>query len=98
MHSVTITSDRLLSTAVVFRRQLLSRAEEAAISCFAHNLRHLFWREGVVAETVVALDPGFSACKAALLTSTGSLHLEVFARFVIFLAVRAGELLPTTAT
>ncbi|KAK5965795.1 S1 RNA-binding domain-containing protein 1 [Trichostrongylus colubriformis] len=54
------------------RRQLLSRAEEAAISCFAHNLRQLFWREGLIAETVIALDPGFSACKAALLTSTGS--------------------------
>ncbi|EYB90712.1 hypothetical protein Y032_0215g2360 [Ancylostoma ceylanicum] len=54
------------------RRLLLARAEEAAISCFAHNLRHLFWREGVTAESVIALDPGYSACKAALLTSTGS--------------------------
>ncbi|XGW19106.1 hypothetical protein V3C99_003151, partial [Haemonchus contortus] len=54
------------------RRQLLFRAEQTAISCFAHNLRQLFWREGVVAETVIALDPGFSACKAALLTSVGS--------------------------
>ncbi|VDK48789.1 unnamed protein product, partial [Cylicostephanus goldi] len=39
------------------RRLLLARAEEAAISCFAHNLRHLFWREGVKAESVIALDP-----------------------------------------
>lgn len=56
----------------VFRRLLLARAEEAAISCFAQNLRHLFWREGVAAESVIALDPGYAACKAALLTSTGS--------------------------
>ncbi|KAJ1370388.1 hypothetical protein KIN20_032102 [Parelaphostrongylus tenuis] len=54
------------------RRHLISRAEEAAISCFAHNLRHLFWREGVNSAFVIALDPGFSACKAALLTPTGS--------------------------
>ncbi|KAK6729824.1 hypothetical protein RB195_006713 [Necator americanus] len=53
------------------RRFLLGRAEEAAIACFAHNLRQLFWREGIVAESVIALDPGYSACKAALLTSTG---------------------------
>ncbi|VDM59346.1 unnamed protein product [Angiostrongylus costaricensis] len=57
---------------LVFRRHLISRAEDAAISCFAHNLRHLFWREGVNSAFVIALDPGFSACKAALLTPTGS--------------------------
>ncbi|WKX91716.1 hypothetical protein Q1695_010052 [Nippostrongylus brasiliensis] len=59
------------------RRQLLAKAEEAAISCFAHNLRHLFWREGVSAETIIALDPGYSACKAALLTSTGSSSIDI---------------------
>ncbi|KHJ82739.1 hypothetical protein OESDEN_17566 [Oesophagostomum dentatum] len=53
------------------RRLLIARAEEAAISCFAHNLRQLFWREGIKADTVIALDPGYAACKAALLTSTG---------------------------
>ncbi|VDM67637.1 unnamed protein product, partial [Strongylus vulgaris] len=58
------------------RRLLLARAEEAAISCFAHNLRHLFWREGVKAESFIALDPGYSACKAALLTSTGLFQNE----------------------
>ncbi|KJH45281.1 hypothetical protein DICVIV_08657 [Dictyocaulus viviparus] len=52
------------------RRSLISRAEEAAISYFALNLRHLFWREGVNSAFVIALDPGFSACKAAFLAPT----------------------------
>uniref|UniRef100_A0A158P8P8 YqgFc domain-containing protein n=1 Tax=Angiostrongylus cantonensis TaxID=6313 RepID=A0A158P8P8_ANGCA len=62
----------------VFRRHLVSRAEEAAISCFAHNLRHLFWREGVNSAFVIALDPGFSACKAALLTPTGTAPIHTY--------------------
>uniref|UniRef100_A0A1I7WS15 S1 motif domain-containing protein n=1 Tax=Heterorhabditis bacteriophora TaxID=37862 RepID=A0A1I7WS15_HETBA len=54
------------------RRFLLARAEQAAITCFSRNIGQLFAQEGIQLYNIIALDPGFSACKAAFLAPNGS--------------------------
>ncbi|CAD6184518.1 unnamed protein product [Caenorhabditis auriculariae] len=54
------------------RRFLIGRAEQAAIQCFSRNVGQLFARSAVPPSHIVALDPGFSACKAAFLSPTGA--------------------------
>ncbi|CAJ0584660.1 unnamed protein product, partial [Mesorhabditis spiculigera] len=59
-------------------RFLTSRAEQAAIECFARNLRQLFSQQPLSDLHIIALDPGYKACKMAFLSPLGEVlgHLE----------------------
>ncbi|CAI5439461.1 unnamed protein product [Caenorhabditis angaria] len=55
------------------RRHLSNKAQNAAIQCFATNIKQLFCQKGINDRFVLALDPGFLTCKCAFLEPTGKI-------------------------
>lgn len=70
--SQTITKQFIPKIQRMVKKILFAKAEESAIDCFAANLKNLFNTEPVPPSHVIALDPGFSACKAAFLAPSGA--------------------------
>ncbi|CAI4225225.1 unnamed protein product [Auanema sp. JU1783] len=54
------------------KRVLKQKGEAEAIACFSANLVQLFAQEGLEGCYIIALDPGYAACKSAFLSDTGS--------------------------